>query len=359
MAKYDKMKEIKDFDNSKIGVKGLSDSGTTTIPKFFIHPPETLSDLKPSAKTVAIPVIDLSNEGTNRTEIVKQVREAAGDWGFFQVVNHGVPVSILEETIAAVKAFHELPAEIKGQYYKREERKGVMYSSNNDLYRSKAATWHDYLQVWMSPDPVVVEDIPTICRRELVDWDTHAKRVIENVMELLSEGLGLVPNRFKELTLVDERIVVGIIYPHCPQPDLTVGLIPHTDPGIITLLLANQIGGLQVKHGDDGWVDVKPLPGGLIINIGDFLQIVSNGEYKSVQHRVLANTSKEPRISVVEFFNLTKWRDSDKYGPLSEILTDEKPAIYRDFTQEEFMQNFYSKGLDSKSLVDKIKIHNI
>ncbi|XP_047307865.1 1-aminocyclopropane-1-carboxylate oxidase homolog 4-like [Impatiens glandulifera] len=357
MANYDKMQEIKEFDNSKMGVKGLSDSGTVTIPKFFIHSPEILSDLKPSPnKTVSIPVIDLSSVSDRREDIVKQVREAAGDWGFFQVINHGVPVSVLDETIAAVKAFHELPAVEKAQFYRREEGKGVMYTSNNDLYRSQAAAWHDSLQVWMGPVAAPTEEIPTICRKELVEWDSHSKKVAEQVMELLSEGLGLVSNRFKELTFAESRAMVGHIYPYCPQPDLTVGITPHTDPGILTVLLVNQIGGLQVKHGDDGWVDVKPLHGALIINIGDFLQIVSNGEYKSVQHRVLANSFKEPRISIVEFFNLAKWRDSDDYGPLPELLTDEKRAIYRDFTQQEFIQNFYGKGLDSKSLIDKITI---
>ncbi|KAL7247763.1 hypothetical protein ACSBR2_002633 [Camellia fascicularis] len=59
---YDRMKEVKEFDDSKIGVKGLSDSGVTAIPKFFIQPPETLSTLKPSSfNTGGIPVIDLSN----------------------------------------------------------------------------------------------------------------------------------------------------------------------------------------------------------------------------------------------------------------------------------------------------------
>ncbi|CAA0837833.1 1-aminocyclopropane-1-carboxylate oxidase homolog 4 [Striga hermonthica] len=129
----------------------------------------------------------------------------------------------------------------------------------------------------------------------------------------------------------------------------------HTDPGIITIVLQNEVQGLQVRHGEE-WVDVKPVPGGLIVNIGDFLQIVSNGEYKSVRHRVLANGNKEPRISIVTFFNLVKWREDGKYGPLPELLTPEKPAIYRDFTIEEFCENFYSKELDSKSFVQKTKL---
>ena len=71
---------------------------------------------------------------------------------------------------------------------------------------------------------------------------------------------------------MDGRVLVGHCYPYCPQPDLTVGITPHTDPGVITVLLQNHVAGLQVKHGDE-WVNVKPVPGGLIINAGDFLQV--------------------------------------------------------------------------------------
>ncbi|KAA8516751.1 hypothetical protein F0562_017051 [Nyssa sinensis] len=328
---YDRMKEVKEFDNSKIGVKGLSDSGIATIPKFFVHPPETLSDLKSSSTCAGIPVIDLSGlkSHLDRPKIVEQIREAARTWGFFQVINHGVPVSVLDETIAAIKAFHEQPTE--------------------------AATWLDSLQVWMSPVPAKVEDIPAVCRREVVEWDMHAKMVAETVMELLCEGLGLDSGKLKELGYTDTRNFLGHCYPYCPQPDLTLGITSHTDYGMLTVLLQNQVEGLQVKHGHE-WVDVKPLHGGLIINIGDSLQIISNDEYTSAEHRVLANSSEKPRISIVEFFHADNRDVSSIHGPLPELLSAEKPAVYRNFTMGEFIENFLTKGLDSKSLVQKLKL---
>lgn len=272
---YDRSKEVKEFDESKMGVKGLSDSGITSIPQFFIHPPETLGDLKTSSPpSTTIPVIDLSNfnSSTHRPKLIQQVKEAAKTWGFFQVINHRVPISVLDDTMAAIKAFHELPHGEKSKHYKREESRGVMYASNNDLYRTEAASWHDSLQVWLGPDPLEVEEIPEICRNEVVAWGVHATEVAEDVMELLSEGLGLEAGKFKELTFSKGKALVGHCYPYCPQPDLTVGITSHTDPGFITVLLQNHVPGLQVKHGD-AWVDVKPLPGGLIINVGDFLQV--------------------------------------------------------------------------------------
>ncbi|WOG93854.1 hypothetical protein DCAR_0313142 [Daucus carota subsp. sativus] len=357
-----RMKSIRDFDETKAGVKGLSDSGVTTIPSFFIHPAENLA--KSSSKsTLSIPVIDLSqlHSDDHKPKIVEQIHQAAKTWGFFQVINHGSPVSVLEETITAVKTFHEQPSEVKAKFYRREEGRGVMYASNNDLYRSKAASWHDSLQVWMAPEATPEEEIPEVCRREVVQWDKHAKEVGEAVLELLGLGLGLESGKFKDLDFCGTRVFVGHIYPYCPQPDLTMGITSHTDPTMITVLLQNQIQGLQVKHGEE-WVDVKPLHGGLIINIGDMLQIVSNGEYKSVEHRVLANSNRESRISIVMFMNLSNsaWKESAEggkyYGPLPELLTPENPPVYRDFTLQEHLDSFYTKGLESKSLIDKITL---
>ncbi|KAJ4830122.1 hypothetical protein Tsubulata_001337 [Turnera subulata] len=362
--KYNRMEEMKEFDESKMGAKGLSDSGITSIPRFFIHSQETLADLKPrlkpSQKPITIPIIDLSNMNSSppahRAQIVTQVKEAATTWGFFQVTNHGVSQSVLDSTIKAIKSFHEKPHETKSPYYKRGKGPGIRYHTNDDLFRARAATWHDTLQVFIGSAPhIEEEELPEVCRKEVVEWDVWARMVAEMVMELLSEGLGLEAGKLKELTLSGYRVMLGHYYPWCPQPDLTLGITSHTDNGGLTVLLQNQVGGLQVRHGDD-WVDVMPVHGGLVINIGDFLQIVYNGEYKSVQHRVLANSSKEPRISIADLFSPSDWQASGSHGPLPELVSPEKPALYRNFTHREVLQLFYDEGLVNKSLVDKFKL---
>jgi hypothetical protein len=144
---YDRANDVKRFDDSKVGVKGLVDSGITTIPRFFVHPPETLSDLKPGTRTGSgpeiIPAIDLSglDSGNRRSVIVEEIRRAASTFGFFQIVNHGVPLDVLDRTMASVKGFHEQPTEKKAGVYRREISTGVSYMSNVDLYHSKAASW--------------------------------------------------------------------------------------------------------------------------------------------------------------------------------------------------------------------------
>ncbi|XP_059446316.1 1-aminocyclopropane-1-carboxylate oxidase homolog 4-like [Corylus avellana] len=356
---YDRPKAVKEFDDSKIGVKGLVDSGITTIPRFFVHPPETLSDLKSGSAVGSgpdfIPAIDLAGVDSDhgRSVIVEQIRRASSTVGFFQIVNHGVPLGVLERAMASVKGFYEQPTDIKARLYTRERGIGVSYFSNLDLYHSKAASWRDTLLVRLGPKVVDEDEIPEIFRKEVIEWDREIKQLGELLAGLLCEGLGVEANRLKEMTCLEGRVMVGNYYPHCPQPDLTVGLAYHTDPGVLTVVQQDHVGGLQVKYGGV-YVDVKPLPGALVVNIGDLLQIISNGEYKSAEHRVLANPKNEARLSMTLFFNPGN-RDS-LYGPLPEIISAQKPAIYQHFSLMDFMTRFLGKELEGKSLANYYKL---
>ncbi|KAA8532511.1 hypothetical protein F0562_032673 [Nyssa sinensis] len=344
---YDRMKEVKQFDDSKIGVKGLVDCGVTAIPRFFRHPsvprPKTLH-----AGDHAIPLVDLSGP---RSTVIEQIRRASSTLGFFQIVNHGVPQEALDRTIAAFKAFNEQPTEIKSKYYHREMGRGAALATNFDLFQSKAASWRDTLQIRLGSP--VYDYVPDICRAEVGEWDREVRRLGEDLMGMLSEGLGLGTDRLKELSCLDARVMASHYYPYCPEPDQTFGLTSHTDPGALTVLLQNEVIGLQVKYGDD-WVYVKPVPGALVINIGDILQIMSNDAYKSVEHLVSANPFREPRVSIAIFFN--PGIRENLYGPLPELLSPEKPALYRQFTFLDFIQRFFTKELDGKSLINYYKL---
>ncbi|KAG9459479.1 hypothetical protein H6P81_003987 [Aristolochia fimbriata] len=363
----DREREVKEFDDSKIGVKGLVDSGITTIPRFFVHPPENLNGAihNPSANhdhPHQIPIIDLSALINNsdahpgrRTRIVQQVGDAARRFGFFQIVNHGIPISVMDSTISAIKAFHQLPTEEKKKQYDRSRKGGVTYATNAHLFQSKEATWHDTLGVLTSPVSPDWERVPAVCRRELMEWNAEMKKLGEVLARLFSEGLGLKPERLEELKCLESRTQVANCYPHCPQPHLTLGLASHTDPRLFTILLQSELGGLQVKMEDGCWIDVKPMHGALVINVADLLQVISNGIYKSVEHRVLANCHKEPRVSIPVFLGPSEFGNSGQiYGPLPELVSEEKPALYRNFTIQEHMKDFFSNEL--AVLVNKYKL---
>ncbi|PHT85740.1 1-aminocyclopropane-1-carboxylate oxidase -like protein [Capsicum annuum] len=121
---HDKMIELKTFDDTKAGVKGLVDAGITKVPQIFILPPKNRREsLDTCESQFSFPVIDL--EGINEDpikhkEIVDKVRDASETWGFFQVVNHGIPSSVLEEMLQGTKEFFEQDIKglgVAGHYY--------------------------------------------------------------------------------------------------------------------------------------------------------------------------------------------------------------------------------------------------
>ncbi|KAM0949655.1 putative oxoglutarate/iron-dependent dioxygenase, non-heme dioxygenase domain-containing protein [Dioscorea sansibarensis] len=349
---YDRASEIKAFDETKAGVKGLVDAGITEVPRFFIHPTETIST---SATELKIPIIDMKDISTRKKEIVEKVREASETIGFFQVANHGVPNEVMDEMLNSIKRFMEDEEEVKKKYYTRDIDRRVLFNCNFDLYSSPAANWRDTLFLRMAPDPPEEEEVPHAIREIVFEYSFHMQKLGEVLLELISEALGLKPDHLKEMECARGTGVACHYYPPCPEPHLALGTSKHSDPGFFTILLQDKsIGGLQILH-ENNWVDVPPSPGCLIFNIADLLQLISNDKLKSVEHRVLA--SKEgPRLSVACFFSSQYSASSRAYGPLLELLPNGSAPIYREVVMDEYNKHYNSKGLDGKSALDHFKL---
>ncbi|KAK9149197.1 hypothetical protein Scep_007954 [Stephania cephalantha] len=363
---YDRMQELKAFDETKEGVKGLVDAGVTKVPRIFIQPPDELNNKLSThyphesmmKKTIGseIPIIDMegiiSSNVERRKEIVKAIREASEEWGAFQMVNHGIPETVLEEVSHGIRRFNEGPKEVKMKYYTREAMKRVRWACNFDLFECPAANWRDTLYCNMGPQPPLPEDFPEACSEGLLEYSKHVKRLGELLLELLSEALGLNRNYLQDTDCAKSHVFLAHYYPACPQPELTLGSTRHADADFLTILLQDQIGGLQVVHRNQ-WVDVPPIPNALVINIGDLLQLMSNDRFKSSEHRVLAN-HKGPRISLACFF--TSYPLTKAFGPIKELLSEENPAIYREVSVKEILSYYDSKGLDGNSPLHRFKL---
>ncbi|GLU03651.1 hypothetical protein SLE2022_208390 [Rubroshorea leprosula] len=353
---YDRAKEVKEFDETKTGVKGLVDSGVLKIPKFFIHPQESLQNSRDTSNAcLQVPVIDLEGfEGCRRAEIIDRMRAASGMWGFFQVVHHGVPVCLLDEMLKGVHRFHEQPKEVRAEWYSRDSKQLVRYFCNGDLLVNKdAANWRDTLAFNFQDSQLDKELIPEVCRQVVSEYIEHMITLKKTLAELLSEALGLQNDYLDSIGCMETESLLCHYYPACPEPDLTLGATKHSDPSFLTILLQDSVGGLQVLH-QNHWVDVPSLQGALVINIGDFIQLISNDKFRSVEHRVLVGG--EPRVSVACLFYPSSTNGFTQYAPAKELLTEKNPPRYRATHLSEFMSYFKSRGLDGNSNLSPFKL---
>ncbi|GFP87784.1 thebaine 6-o-demethylase, partial [Phtheirospermum japonicum] len=191
--------------------------------------------------------------------------------------------------------------------------------------------------------------------REVIDeYSREIVRLGGVLLKILSINLGLNEDNLQN-AFGGEDVGACLrvnFYPKCPQPDLTLGLSSHSDPGGMTFLLPDQnVPGLQVRR-DGGWITVKPAPHAFIVNIGDQIQVLSNAIYKSVEHRVIVNSNQE-RISLAYFYNP---KSDLLIQPAKELVTPETPAIYSAMTFDEYRLYIRTKGPKGKSqLVESLK----
>ncbi|XP_009788475.1 jasmonate-induced oxygenase 2-like isoform X1 [Nicotiana sylvestris] len=356
------MNNPKDWPEPIVRVQSLSDSGISKIPDRYVKPPteRPISLGRSSLQTdVNIPIIDLQelfNDIESRrfsgltSSVVEQISEACRNWGFFQVVNHGVPPELMDQATEVWREFFHQPMEVK-QSCANSPKTYEGYGSRLGVKKGAILDWSDYYFLHYLPcslkDQKKWPALPVYLREVIEEYSKQVVNFGGRLMKVLSANLGLREDYLQD-AFGGEDIGACLrvnFYPKCPQPDLTLGLSPHSDPGGLTILLPDQhVAGLQVRRNGD-WTTVKPASHAFIVNIGDQIQVLSNAIYKSVEHRVIVNSAEE-RVSLAFFYNP---RGDLMIEPAKELVTKHNPPLYPPMTFNEYRLYMRTKGPQGKS----------
>ncbi|NPC95811.1 isopenicillin N synthase family oxygenase [Nocardioides sp. zg-DK7169] len=272
--------------------------------------------MSPERVPFHVPTVDISpyvhaGPATDRAAAAAAFDDAARSVGFVQVVGHGVPTAVTDAFAAALDEFFALPAEVKARYRTPPEvNRGYAPPRTESLSLSlglaPANRMHDFFEAFnvgaaVSDHPGL--DLPeadypenvwpveaTHFRDAVTAYFAEARRVARTLTTLFADALGLPVGFFAGHT--DHSLDVLRMNNYALEPgeveldgDLT-GMGEHTDYGIVTVLWADQVAGLQVLGRDGGWHDVMPADGALLINLGDLMARWTNDRWMSTLHRV-------------------------------------------------------------------------
>jgi len=344
------------------GVKALVDAGIHAVPEIYIRPLEqrpVLLDSHPHEED-QVPMIDLAHlhgDGEGRAAVVEAIGQACQQWGFFLVKNHGVPESAMAEMMRVAREFFDLPTEEKMRYFSADPKRVMRYATSFNVKEEKILSWRDFVRYPCEPIQEMMPlwpDKPADFREVNAQYCTEIGKLAKALLGAISENLGVSVEYINNLFGDHSQIMGCNFYPTCPNPDLALGLQAHSDPWGITLLMQDNVGGLQIWH-EDHWVHITPTPNTLVINLGDTIQILSNGKYKSAIHRVVANYKKE-RLSVVTACGPSM----DTFiAPIPKLLNSSHPPIYNDILYKEFIDIKLNKILNNEPTLDSLTHINI
>ncbi|PNX72664.1 gibberellin 20 oxidase 1-like protein [Trifolium pratense] len=311
------------------------------------------------------PIIDLSE--SNQQELISKIGKACQEWGFFQVINHGVPFEVSSKVEIEAKKFFEQSLEEKKKV-KRVEANATGYHDGE--HTKNIRDWkevfdfliEDAVQVPSSHEPHDMElwtlknqwpqSLPHF-RETMEEYGRELEKLSYKLLELISLSLGLSSHKFNDCFKNQLSLVRLNRYPPCPFPDLALGVGPHVDSNVLTVLAQDDIGGLQVKRKSTGdWIGVKPISSAFVVNLGEIFQVWSNDKYEAAEHRVVVNSKKE-RFSY-PFFLTTSHHTMVK--PAEELVSEQDPAKYKTFNVGKY-HAYITSGDFSKQEVESNRIN--
>ncbi|XP_057422254.1 protein SRG1-like [Lotus japonicus] len=341
-------------------VQELADKKISTVPSRYIQPQqEDILIISEADGILEIPVVDMQSllsAESGSSELTK-LHLACKEWGFFQLVNHGVSSSLVEKVKLEIQDFFNLPMLEKKKFWQTPqlmEGFGQAFVISED----QKLDWADMFYMTTLPKhsrmPHLFPQLPLPIRDTLELYSQELKNLGVVIIENMGKALKMEESEMRELFEDGKQSMRMNYYPPCLQPEKVIGLTPHSDGAGLTILLqVNEVEGLQIRK-DGMWVPVKPLPNAFIVNVGDILEIVTNGIYKSIVHRATVNSGKE-RLSIATFYSP---RHDAEIGPAASLVNEQTPARFKRIGLKEFLRNLFARKLDGKSYLDALRVEH-
>ncbi|KAL5571195.1 hypothetical protein UlMin_020792 [Ulmus minor] len=293
------------------------------------------------------PVISLEKvNGEERKTILEQIKDACENWGFFELVNHGIPHELLDTVERMTKEHYRKCMEQRFKELVASKGLDAVQAEVNDM------DWESTFHLRHLPASNISElpDLDDEYRKVMKEFAQKLEKLAEELLDLLCENLGLEKGYLKKAFYGSKGPNFGTKvsnYPPCPKPDLIKGLRAHTDAGgIILLFQDDKVSGLQLLK-DGQWIDVPPMRHSIVINLGDQLEVITNGKYKSVLHRVITQTDGT-RMSIASFYNPGSDAVIYPAPSLVEKEAEEKNQVYPKFVFEDYMKLYTAVKFQAK-----------
>lgn len=338
------------------------------------------------ALDATIPVLDMHEylNAETKQKFLSELGDALKEVGFFALINTGVNPELLDEGYQAAFDFFALPSEEKFRSYKPEIHGQRGYLPGESAKGDQRVDFKEFYHVGRELEDAELQRLKFWKNvwPEKMDLKTPLMRLFDSLQEhmvpleqALAEAIGSPIDLFNDMTRDGDVLLRAIHYPANP-PLNAIWAAEHTDIVLFTILPRATAEGLQLKNKQGEWIDIKVPENAFIINAGDMLENITNGEFRSGVHRVIAKGDGYERYSMVLFVHpkamdrldplpqciertggVRKYANANRIELLSERLVDlglASPQMMKDLAESGLMERLIEVGRASTKAMQKL-----
>ncbi|XP_027368299.1 flavanone 3-dioxygenase 3-like [Abrus precatorius] len=302
-----------------------------------------------------IPTVDysilFSDDPDQQFLALEKLSHACHEYGFFYLVNHTIPDKVLDNVLKGFSDYFD-PTTI-------DERRVYRKNAPSDKIRwdlnSYTGENREYLKVIAHPQYHAPASPSHSISKILEEYHKAMRMIVVGLARAVSKTLGFEENYIeKAFNLKSGFDVMAMnLYPPNSRSKGSIGIPEHTDPGFVVTLTQDVNGGLQILSHQGKWINVYIPHHAILIQLGDHLEILTNGKYKSHIHRVIVDNNKVQRISVVTLHGPAL----DKFiSPGTEFIDEEHPQKYRGLTYKESLEASGGDEIDVQSSLEQLRL---